>query len=367
MNYDLQNEVKKVTAEILADYETGRDIDKMEAFAQPDHDAVIDIVNKLVTVFFPGYYREDAYKSYSYRARLSILIEDVIYNLGKQIAKVLPYADAYKQELLDAGIIEISGGTPESARGGAAECNSDAFAIDAAPEEILVRDDARLRERSERIALEFARKIPAIRALVDTDMEAILDGDPAAVNKAEIVLCYPGLLATCINRIAHELYLLKIPMIPRIMTEHAHSMTGIDIHPGATIGEYFMIDHGTGIVIGETSEIGHHVKIYQGVTIGALSTSGGRALHGSKRHPTIRDNVTIYAGATILGGETVIGKGSVIGATVFITRSIGEDTVVSNKSRELSIHRGTGAAPKNTPNEIEPREDEEPTEGNWYI
>ncbi len=342
MNYDLQNEVKIVTAEILADYETGRDIDKMEAFAQPDHDAVIDIVNKLVTVFFPGYYREDAYKSYSYRARLSILIEDVIYNLGKQIAKVLPYADAYKQELLDADIIEIS-------------------------EEILIRDDARLRERSERIALEFARKIPAIRALVDTDMEAILDGDPAAVNKAEIVLCYPGLLATCINRIAHELYLLKIPMIPRIMTEHAHSMTGIDIHPGATIGEYFMIDHGTGIVIGETSEIGHHVKIYQGVTIGALSTSGGRALHGSKRHPTIRDNVTIYAGATILGGETVIGKGSVIGANVFITRSIGEDTVVSNKSRELSIHRGTGAAPKNTPNEIEPREDEEPTEGNWYI
>ena len=346
MNYDLQNEVKIVTAEILADYETGRDIDKMEAFAQPDHDAVIDIVNKLVTVFFPGYYREDAYKSYSYRARLSILIEDVIYNLGKQIAKVLPYADAYKQELLDAGIIEISGGTPE---------------------EILIRDDARLRERSERIALEFARKIPAIRALVDTDMEAILDGDPAAVNKAEIVLCYPGLLATCINRIAHELYLLKIPMIPRIMTEHAHSMTGIDIHPGATIGEYFMIDHGTGIVIGETSEIGHHVKIYQGVTIGALSTSGGRALHGSKRHPTIRDNVTIYAGATILGGETVIGKGSVIGANVFITRSIGEDTVVSNKSRELSIHRGSGAAPKNTPNEVEPREDEEPTEGNWYI
>ena len=343
MNADLQNEVREVTAEILADYETDRDIDKMEAFAQPDHDAVIDVVNKLVTVFFPGYYREDTYKSYSYRARLSILIEDVIYNLGKQIAKVLPYAEDYRQELLDAGIIEIS--------------NRDS-------EEIIIRDDARLRERSERIAVEFARRIPAIRALVDTDMEAILDGDPAAVNKAEIVLCYPGLLATCINRIAHELYLLKIPMIPRIMTEHAHSKTGIDIHPGATIGEYFMIDHGTGIVVGETSEIGRHVKIYQGVTIGALSTSGGRALHGSKRHPTIRDNVTIYAGATILGGETVIGKGSVIGANVFITRSIGEDTVVSNRSRELSIHRSNEAEPETA--DTAATAEQEPVAENWY-
>ena len=341
MNYDLQNEVKKVTAEILADYETGRDIDKMEAFAQPDHDAVIDIVNKLVTVFFPGYYREDAYKSYSYRARLSILIEDVIYNLGKQIAKVLPYADAYKQELLDAGIIEIS-------------------------EEILIRDDARLRERSERIALEFARKIPAIRALVDTDMEAILDGDPAAVNKAEIVLCYPGLLATCINRIAHELYLLEVPMIPRIMTEHAHSMTGIDIHPGATIGEYFMIDHGTGIVIGETSEIGCHVKIYQGVTIGALSTTGGRALHGSKRHPTIMDNVTIYAGATILGGETVIGQGSVIGANVFITKSVSDETRISNKSQELSIRTGGRRADGKTAEEPVLSKPVEREDDTWY-
>ena len=172
------------------------------------------------------------------------------------------------------------------------------------------------------ITHEFFKQLPKIREYVDTDLQACYDGDPAAYSKGEIILSYPGLLATTINRIAHELYLLKVPLIPRMMTEYAHSRTGIDIHPGATIGKYLMIDHGTGIVIGETSIIGEHVKIYQGVTIGGLSTRGGQSLKGVKRHPTIEDNVTIYAGASILGGETVIGEGSVIGANAFITESV---------------------------------------------
>ncbi len=184
------------------------------------------------------------------------------------------------------------------------------------------------------LALTFCHRIPHVRALVDTDIEATYDGDPAAYNKDEIVLSYPGLLATTINRLAHELFLLNVPLIPRIMTEYAHSRTGIDIHPGATIGEYFFIDHGTGVVVGSTTTIGNHVKVYQGVTLGALSTSEGHALHGHKRHPTIEDNVTIYSGASILGGQTVIGENCVIGSNAFITHSIPKNTRVTIKNQE---------------------------------
>jgi serine O-acetyltransferase len=160
----------------------------------------------------------------------------------------------------------------------------------------------------------------------------------------EIVLAYPGLLAITIYRIAHELFVLKVPLIPRMMTEYAHSRTGVDIHPGATIGRYFFIDHATGVVIGETSVIGERVKLYQGVTIGALSTRGGQKLKGVKRHPTIEDNVTIYSGASILGGETVIGRNSVIGGNSFITQSIKPNTRVSIKNQELQLDERDGDA-----------------------
>ena len=176
-----------------------------------------------------------------------------------------------------------------------------------------------------------------MRALVQTDLQASYDGDPAASGKEEIIFSYPGLFAITVYRLAHVLYQLGVPMIPRIMTEHAHSVTGIDIHPGATIGEYFFIDHGTGIVIGETTVIGSRVKIYQGVTLGALSTRGGQNLRGKRRHPTIEDNVTIYAGASILGGDTVIGRDSVVGSNAFITESIGAGTRVTTKCQELEI------------------------------
>ena len=180
-------------------------------------------------------------------------------------------------------------------------------------------------------------KLPAIRDTLDTDVQAAYEGDPAATCREEVMLAYPAFEAISIFRIAHELYLMKVPMLPRMMTEYAHSLTGIDIHPGATIGPYFFIDHGTGIVVGETTVIGDHVKIYQGVTLGALTTRGGQSLRGKKRHPTIEDNVTIYAGASNLGGETVIGKDCVIGSNVFITHSIPANTTVSVKSQELQF------------------------------
>jgi serine O-acetyltransferase len=168
-------------------------------------------------------------------------------------------------------------------------------------------------------------------------VDATLDGDPAARSKHEIIFAYPGIYAISVYRMAHELHLLGVPLIPRIMTEHAHGITGIDIHPGAEIGHHFFIDHGTGIVIGETTQIGNYVKIYQGVTLGALSTRGGQRLRGKKRHPTLEDEVTVYSSTSILGGETVIGRGAVIGSNAFITKSVPADTRVSIKNPELDF------------------------------
>lgn len=189
----------------------------------------------------------------------------------------------------------------------------------------------------ERLTLEFIKQLPKAQELILKDVEAELQGDPAASSLEEIIFSYPGIFAISIYRIAHILYELKIPFIPRIMTEHAHSKTGIDINPGATIGEYFFIDHGTGIVIGETTTIGDHVKIYQGVTLGALSTMKGQELSGVKRHPTIEDNVVIYANTTILGGETVVGKGSVVAGNTFLTQSVPANTTVSAYMPELKL------------------------------
>jgi len=183
-------------------------------------------------------------------------------------------------------------------------------------------DRAAAKQHAWEVCGRFIQKIPQIQAMLVKDVEAEFQGDPAAQSREEVIFSYPGIYAIFVYRVAHELYLEKVPFIPRIMTEHAHSLTGIDINAGAQIGEYFFIDHGTGIVIGETTCIGNHVKIYQGVTLGALSTRSGQALSGSKRHPTIEDGVTIYANATILGGNTVIGKDAVIGGNSFITWAV---------------------------------------------
>ena len=194
-----------------------------------------------------------------------------------------------------------------------------------------------LRSRAEEVCDNFIKSLPEIQQMLLYDVQAGFDGDPAAKSKEEIIFSYPGFFAIFVYRIAHELYLQNVPFIPRIMTEYAHEKTGIDINSGATIGKYFFIDHGTGVVIGETTVIGDYVKLYQGVTLGALSTRSGQQLRDVKRHPTIEDNVTIYSGATVLGGETVIGKGTVIGGNAFITQSIPQNTKVSVKNPELKI------------------------------
>jgi len=291
----IEHRIESVVDAILADYKNDRDIDKLDAFRQPDKDTVNDIIAKLYRIVFPGYSRDKNYRVYNAKHNLSMLIEDVMYNLSRQIALVL--------------------GDEEQGR---------------------------------QLCLEFLQTIPQVRAVVQTDLQASFDGDPAATSKDEIIFSYPGLFAITVYRLAHELYLRKVPVIPRMMTEYAHSVTGIDIHPGATIGKYFFIDHGTGIVIGETTVIGENVKIYQGVTLGGLSTRGGQSLRGKRRHPTIEDNVTIYANASILGGETVIGAGCVIGSSTFITESIAPCTTVTIKSQELQLKPRGNCSPNGT-------------------
>ncbi|MBR4528815.1 MAG: serine acetyltransferase [Lachnospiraceae bacterium] len=290
--------INNAVSALLADYDGGRDVDRMDFFAQPDREEVKDITRKLLQICFPGYYRDYAYRSFNEDNRLAVLIEDVIYRLRRQVAIALRYHINYA-EMADTDLFPI--------------------ALDK--------------------TLAFTGALPGVRAYLETDLQAAYDGDPAATGKEDIILSYPGFMAIAVNRLAHELFLLQIPLIPRIMTEYAHSITGIDIHPGATIGRYFMIDHGTGVVVGETSVIGDHVKVYQGVTIGALSTRGGHGLTGVKRHPTIEDDVTIYAGASILGGKTVIGRGSVIGSNVFITSSVEPGTRVSMQDQKQDRER----------------------------
>ena len=193
--------------------------------------------------------------------------------------------------------------------------------------------------KAAQVTSRFFEQLPEVQEMLLKDVQAGFDGDPAAKSKEEIIFSYPGFYAIYVYRLAHVLYLENVPFIPRIMSEYAHGYTGIDINPGATIGEYFFIDHGTGVVIGETTEIGRNVKLYQGVTLGALSTRQGQLLANVKRHPTIRDNVTIYSNSSVLGGETVIGENTIIGGNTFITASIPANTKVSAKSPELVIKK----------------------------
>lgn len=294
----VEKELETIMDGIFADYGKKKFIDKVDISNQPDKKVITDILSKLQEIIFPGFFKPDTYNTYTVRTTISMLLEDVLFNLKKQISITLKYNPVFD----DSSACEVEG-------------------------------------ESQRIAVGFLKRIPKIREYVETDVTAAFDGDPAAYNKEEIVVTYPGFYAIMVYRIAHELHQLDVPLIPRIMTEHAHSLTGIDIHPGATIGKYFFIDHGTGIVIGETTIIGDNVKIYQGVTLGALSTRGGQSLKNVKRHPTIEDNVTIYSGSTILGGETVIGKDVVIGGNTFITSSVLEGTKVSAKQPELNFKK----------------------------
>lgn len=277
---ELDKRTEETISNILDSYYDQKVINRIDINNQPEKKAIIEIVDKLMKILYPGYYRDRVYRQYGLKNNMAATIEDIIFHLNKQIAIVFRYSDM----------------------------------ASSSEEEIL--------EKVNEITFSFMNKIPMIRDYLEKDIEAAYEGDPAAYSKSEIILAYPGLFAISIYRMAHELYELEVPMIPRIMTEYAHNTTGIDIHPGAQIGQYFFIDHGTGIVIGETTIIGEHVKIYQGVTLGGLSTKGGQSIKGTKRHPTIGNNVTIYSGASILGGETVIGDGAVIGGNAFVTESV---------------------------------------------
>ncbi len=296
----LKESLPSLTERIVETYEECGAIHHLGHSPLPSYSVVVDILKDLREILFPGYGR-----------RQNLHMGNVAYHVGDLI-------DSLHDRL-----------TQQVARAFRADCR----AVD------LERD---YEAEAQQIAIRTLEGLPELRRILAEDVQAAYDGDPAAKNLGEIIFCYPGLSAITVFRIAHELYLLGVPLIPRMMTEYAHSKTGIDIHPGATIGRRFFIDHGTGVVIGETTRIGNGVKIYQGVTLGALSfpkDENGEIVRTAKRHPTIEDEVVIYANATILGGNTTIGHHSVVGSSAWITRSIEPYTTVTIESPRLRERR----------------------------
>jgi len=301
---------------LIDSYQSDARTEHIDATFLPSRKAGIELLDLLRRLFFPGFFEDARLSSDKLRSHVADLLEQVAASMTRQIDHALRYAANLESE-----------GTGDACD----QCT----------------------ERARRITNEFLNQVPALRRTLAKDVQAAFDGDPAARTTDETIFCYPGVYAIFVHRIAHELFRADVPLLPRIMNEHAHSQTGIDIHPGATIGESFFIDHGTGVVIGETSIIGDRVKVYQSVTIGAPAANLSQAARGVKRHPTIEDEVVIYANATILGGNTVIGKGSVIGGGVFLTSSVPPGHFVYNKPQELKyrsadrlreIEAGTRAA-----------------------
>ncbi len=290
--------VSKIVQNLLTSSAERQQGSKVLIHSQPDKKAIIAMIEQLQMVLFPDYFVKKKVSRYAAEYYIGSVLDEIYINLVGQVALVLLQLDVFQKA-----------------------------------------DETIRNAEATRIVEQFIATLPQIQSYLYMDVDAAFDGDPAAFNKDEIIFSYPGLYAIMVNRLAHELHLLKVPLIPRIMTEHAHSLTGIDIHPGATIGKYFFIDHGTGVVIGETTEIGDWVKIYQGVTLGGLSTRAGQGLRNHKRHPTIENRVTIYSGASILGGETRIGEGSIIGGNAFITKSVPPHTRVSIRNPDLEFQR----------------------------
>lgn len=298
-----QCDLTDIIDEIKGSYEESEEI----FFTQPEkrmpsRNAVIDILKDLRNILFPGYFTDGAQSS-----------ADARYFIGNTVLRV---EEKLKEQVKLA--FHFRDGNGKSA------------------EEID--------ERTQEVCAAMLCKLPGIQKMLYKDIQAAFDGDPAAQSKEEIIYSYPGFFAIWVYRIAHELYYLDVPLIPRIMTEYAHSRTGVDLNAGATVGEYFFIDHATGVVIGETTVIGNNVKIYQGVTLGALSTRGGQRLAGVRRHPTIEDNVTIYANACVLGGETVVGAGSVISGSAFLTESVPPNSRVSLQNQKVNVRQGKPSA-----------------------
>jgi len=285
---------RKIVDDLLLSYQEVGGINRIDSANLPSRPGIASICEDLLQILFPGFLETEAIESENLDKDTSELVEIIFFSLNKEINRSLR----------------------------------------------LLGDEESQSKDSSELASNFLSELPKIRSLLRTDVEAAYEGDPAAQSFEEIILAYPSLEAIAVQRMAHVLYNFGIPLIPRMMTEWVHSKTGIDIHPGATIGSHFFIDHGTGVVIGETCEIGSHVKLYHGVTLGARSfqkDNEGNPIKGIKRHPNVEDYVVIYPGATILGGETVIGARSTIGANAFIMNSIDEDSLVALSDVEHEI------------------------------
>jgi serine O-acetyltransferase len=295
-----ETKLPRIIESIVGTYDAQDGINHIEGANLPSRDRVVEITANFLSVLFPGYYEKQELSKANVTYYIWEKIAFIYHHLSREIFKSL-----------------------KSARD-----RSD--------------DEGTLTDESIEITFAILRKIPHIRQQLRGDVQAAYEGDPAAKCLDEIILSYPGVEAIAVHRVAHELHLLTVPLIPRIMSEYAHSKTGIDIHPGASIGNNFFIDHGTGVVIGETAEIGDNVRMYQGVTLGALSIqkdAAGNIGRGTKRHPTLKNNVIIYSGATILGGKTVVGEYSIIGGSVWLTESIPPYTILVNKAPELTQKR----------------------------
>ena len=270
----------ELTDRLLGSYESVGGINHLDGKNLPSRQAIGRITSDLLRLLFPGFFDETAIATAAIRSVTSELLDEVASRLAREIGRSLEYARPPELPDKDLGVA------------------------------------------ARRLALEFLASLPRVRELLATDVEAAYNGDPAALSKDEVIVAYPFVEAIAAQRLAHELYLHGIALIPRMMTEWAHARSGMDLHPGAHIGTHFFVDHCTGTVVGETAVIGSHVKMYQGVGLVARSLAAGQQLRGKKRHPTIEDNVTIYAGATIVGGETVVGAGSTIGANAFLLHSV---------------------------------------------
>ena len=300
-----------LTNQIINTYEDLGTINHLDHIPLPQLDKIIEILNDFKEVLYPGYRRRQGLHGGNVSYYVWNLVDRIFNELSTQIARALQHEDV---------VFESRG-----------EWNS-------------------YLEQGEQLTLKLLERLPEIRRVLATDVQAAYDGDPACKSLDEVIFCYPGLDAITVHRIAHELYLLNVPFIPRMMAEWSHKETGIDIHPGATIGESFFIDHGTGVVIGETTVIGKQVKLYQGVTLGALSfptDSDGNIIRTMKRHPTIDDRVVVYASATILGGETIVGHDSVIGSSVWLTRSVQPHTTVTLEKPKLRMRADSKEAVTN--------------------
>lgn len=292
-----EDEIARLVELVVASYDEDSRINHLGLRPLPSRDKIIEVIDGLKEIVFPGYF-----------GRQSITGDNIVAHIGD---KMLGVFRTLTEQVYRIFLHECKYASP---------------------------DCGHCTESAESVVLKLLGRIPDIRRMLAKDVQAAFDGDPAAKSLGEIIFSYPGLEAITVYRFAHELYLMKVPLLPRIMTEYAHSATGIDIHPGATIGASFFMDHGTGIVIGETTEIGNNVRIYQGVTLGAHrfpKDDKGQLIRGRKRHPTIEDNVTIYSGATILGADAVIGKGSVVGGNVWLTGAVPPGSVVTSESSEL--------------------------------